>query len=93
MTMRDFITVFIYGAIILAVFAFFINLLPILLPVIGVFILISYFRRKKAADTYRRYQNQQDYAQQDFNSSSGYKTSGNIRSDVIDVEYKETVEK
>lgn len=91
MKMKNYITIFIYGIIILAVIAFFINLLPIILPVVVVLMLINYFRRKKCQDSYTSYYSSRGY--EDEYESRNYQTRGNIKSDVIDVEYKETVEK
>ena len=91
MKMKNYITIFIYGIIILAVIAFFINLLPIILPVVVVLMVINYFKRKKRQDSYTSYYYSRGY--EDEYESRNYQTRGNIKSDVIDVEYKETVEK
>lgn len=90
MRMKDVITVLIYGVLIFAIFTLFFKLLPILLPIVGVMMLISYFRRKKAIENLKKEQYHQTY---EDTYTSQYQTRGNIKSDVIDVEYKETVEK
>ena len=89
--MRDFITIIIYGAIILAVIAFFINLLPIILPIVVVLMVISYFKRKRRLDHTTSYYSSRSY--EDDYEPRNYQTRGKIKSDVIDVEYTETVEK
>lgn len=93
--MKDFISIVIYGTIIFVLFTFFIQLLPVLLPILIVVIIVNMVRRKNAADHYQQH-NQQTYYEQpryEQDSTSQYSTSGSIKKDVIDVEYKETVEK
>ena len=57
----------------------FINLLPLLFFLMIVFLVMRYFKRNKSIEK--------------VEEEKVYTTNGNIKNDVIDVEYKETIEK
>lgn len=88
--MRDFISILIYGFLIFGIFTLFVNLLPFLLPIVIVMMVVSYFRRQKRMQEFHRHFEQNTYEEP---TQSQYQTRGDIKADVIDVEYKETVEK
>lgn len=90
MKMREIISILIYGVLLVGVFTLFVNLLPLLLPIIIVMMVMSYFRRQKRMQEYQRHFEQNVYEE---SMNSQYQTRGDIKADVIDVEYKETVEK
>lgn len=85
--MKNFISLVIYGIIVITVISLFIQLLPFLIIGTIVLLVIRSFKNKNKIDY--EYTN---YDQNDYQEPS-YRTSGNIKTDVIDVEYKETVEK
>lgn len=99
--MQDIITLLVFGGLIFLVLTMFLSLAPYILPFILITMVFNYFvRRKRQKDfkeQYRNYQQSQgydnSYYQQDASQSqTNYETSGNIRHDVIDVEYTETEE-
>ena len=81
--MRDLISLLIYGVIFIAVITLFIQLLPFLIVVTIVMMVVRYFRMNKKVETNKTY----------YEEEKPYRTSGNIKQDVIDVEYTETIEK
>lgn len=87
--MQDILTILIF--VFLGVF--FINLLPFLIPLAIIVMVINHFRRQRIYREYEKNaQNTQQFYDYDHQQST-YQTQGNIKSDVIDVEYEETVEK
>lgn len=85
--MKDLITLLIYGVLFIAVITLFIQLLPVLIIAIIVMMVVRYFKEKKQIDSTS---NEYETNYEEYNS---YQTSGNIKQDVIDVEYTETIEK
>ena len=83
MKMRDLITLFLFGLIFVAVITLFIQLLPVLIIAIIVMMVVRYFKTNKQINT----------TNTDYEDVNTYQTSGNIKQDVIDVEYTETIEK
>lgn len=77
--MRDLISLVIYIFIFAVCIALFIQLLPILIIVLIIFLVMRYFKTNNP--------------DKNIEEETTYQTNGNIKSDVIDVEYKETVEK
>ena len=77
----------IYGVIFFAVITLFIQLLPFLIIVTIIMMVIRYFRTNKQIDsTNTSYDT-------NYEEPTMYQTNGNIKQDVIDVEYTETIEK
>ncbi len=81
--MRDLITLFLFGLIFVTVITLFIQLLPLLIIAIIVMMVVRYFKTNKQIDSTNT-----NYEDMDI-----YQTTGNIKQDVIDVEYTETIEK
>ena len=77
--MKDLISLIIYVFIFMACITLFIHLLPILIILLIVFLVMRYFKENNS--------------NKNIEEETSYQTSGSIKSDVIDVEYKETVEK
>lgn len=95
--MYDIITLLVVGGLIFLVFNLFISLAPVLIPFILITYVINYFvRRKRIKDYQKQFQNYsqtQNTYYDNTSSQTNYDTTGNIRHDVIDVEYTETEEK
>ena len=83
MKMRDLITLFLFGLIFVTVITLFIQLLPLLIIAVIVMMVVRYFKTNKQIDS-----TSTNYEDMDI-----YQTTGNIKQDVIDVEYTETIEK
>ena len=83
MKMRDLISLLIYGVIFVAVITLFIQLLPFLIGITIVMMVIRYFKTNEKVEKNNTY----------YEEEKPYQTSGNIKQDVIDVEYTETIEK
>ena len=81
--MRDLITLFLFGLIFVTVITLFIQLLPLLIIAVIVMMVVRYFKTNKQIDS-----TSTNYEDMDI-----YQTTGNIKKDVIDVEYTETIEK
>ena len=81
--MKDLISLFICGVIFVVVITLFIQLLPLLIIAIIVMMVVRYFKTNKQIDSTNT-----NYEDMDI-----YQTTGNIKQDVIDVEYTETIEK
>ena len=81
--MRDLITLFLFGLIFVTVITLFIQLLPLLIIAVIVMMVVRYFKTNKQIDS-----TSTNYEDMDI-----YQTTGNIKQDVIDVEYTETIEK
>ena len=81
--MRDLITLFLFGLIFVTVITLFIQLLPLLIIAVIVMMVVRYFKTNKQIDSTNT-----NYEDMDI-----YQTTGNIKQDVIDVEYTETIEK
>ncbi len=77
--MKDLISLIIYVFIFMACITLFIHLLPVLIVLLIVFLVMRYFKENNS--------------NKNIEEETLYETSGSIKSDVIDVEYKETVEK
>lgn len=77
--MKDLISLIIYVFIFMICITLFIHLLPVLIIVLIIFLVMRYFK--------------QNNPNKNIEEENLYQTSGNIKSDVIDVEYKETIEK
>lgn len=77
--MKDLISLIIYVFIFMACITLFIHLLPVLIIVLIIFLVMRYFKQNNPS--------------KNIEEENLYQTSGNIKSDVIDVEYKETIEK
>ena len=77
--MKDLISLIIYVFIFMTCIALFIHLLPVLIIVLIIFLVMRYFK--------------QNNSNKNIEEENLYQTSGNIKNDVIDVEYKETIEK
>ena len=80
--MKDLISMIVTIFIFVACITLFIQLLPFLIILLIIFLVMRYFRENKQVDN-------QDVDE----TKNNYQTSGTIKQDVIDVEYKETVEK
>lgn len=88
--MRDLFSILTVVFVFFIIVTLFINLLPIFLPILIIFMVMRYYRRSKQnQENYQEYYNRKEYEQ----PTQSYRTGGNIKDDVIDVEYKETVEK
>lgn len=83
MKMRDLITLFLFGLIFVTVITLFIQLLPLLIIAIIVMMVVRYFKTNKQIDS----------TNTNYEDMDSYQTTGNIKQDVIDVEYTETIEK
>lgn len=81
--MRDLITLFLFGLIFVTVITLFIQLLPLLIIAIIVMMVVRYFKTNKQIDS----------TNTNYEEFDTYQTTGNIKQDVIDVEYTETIEK
>lgn len=81
--MRDLITLFLFGLIFVTVITLFIQLLPLLIIAIIVMMVVRYFKTNKQIDS----------TNTNYEDMDSYQTTGNIKQDVIDVEYTETIEK
>lgn len=90
--MRDLIAIAIYAFLGVLIFTVFVNFLPFLLPLLIILGIYNAYRRQKRMEEIRRNFEQNTY-EQNYEQTSSYQTRGNIKDDVIDVEYKETVEK
>ena len=76
--MKDLISLIIYVFIFMACITLFIHLLPVLIIVLIIFLVMRYFKQNNPS--------------KNIEEENLYQTSGNIKSDVIDVEYKETLQ-
>lgn len=76
--MKDLISIVINIFIFAICITLFVNLLPLLVILLIVFLVMRYFKMNKSIEN--------------VEEETIYNTNGNIKSDVIDVEYKETVE-
>lgn len=85
--MKNLISLIIYGILFIIVITLFINLLPFLILALIIFLIIRYFKEKKEIDQTNT------YYESNFDDLNTYQHNGSIKNDVIDVEYKETVEK
>lgn len=85
--MKNLISLIIYGILFIIVITLFINLLPFLILALIIFLIIRYFKEKKEIDQTNT------YYESNFDDLNTYQHKGSIKNDVIDVEYKETVEK
>lgn len=83
MKMRDLITLFLFGLIFVTVITLFIQLLPLLIIAVIVMMVVRYFKTNKQIDS----------TNTNYEDIDIYQTTGNIKQDVIDVEYTETIEK
>lgn len=83
MNMRDLITLFLFGLIFVTVITLFIQLLPLLIIAVIVMMVVRYFKTNKQIDS----------TNTNYEDIDIYQTTGNIKQDVIDVEYTETIEK
>lgn len=81
--MRDLITLFLFGLIFVTVITLFIQLLPLLIIAVIVMMVVRYFKTNKQIDS----------TNTNYEDIDIYQTTGNIKQDVIDVEYTETIEK
>ena len=81
--MRDLITLFLFGLIFVTVITLFIQLLPLLIIAVIVMMVVRYFKTNKQIDS----------TNANYEDIDIYQTTGNIKQDVIDVEYTETIEK
>lgn len=81
--MKDLITLFLFGLIFVTVITLFIQLLPLLIIFIVVMMVVRYFKTNKQIDS----------TNTSYENTDIYQTTGNIKQDVIDVEYTETIEK
>ena len=81
--MRDLITLFLFGLIFVTVITLFIQLLPLLIIAVIVMMVVRYFKINKQIDS----------TNTNYEDIDIYQTTGNIKQDVIDVEYTETIEK
>lgn len=79
MKMRDLISLVVYVFIFVVCITLFINLLPLLIVLLIIFLVMRFFK--------------QNNSNQNIKQENQYQTNGSIKNDVIDVEYKETVEK
>lgn len=83
MKVKDLVTLLIYGVLFVTVITLFIQLLPVLIIVLIIMMVIRYFKTNKQIDS----------TNTNYEEFDSYQTKGNISQDVIDVEYKETIEK
>ena len=67
----------------MTVITLFIQLLPLLIIAIIVMMVVRYFKTNKQIDS----------TNTNYEDMDSYQTTGNIKQDVIDVEYTETIEK
>ena len=81
--MRDLITLFLFGLIFVTVITLFIQLLPLLIIAVIVMMVVRYFKTNKQIDS----------TNTNYEDIDIYQTTGNIKQDVIDEEYTETIEK